>query len=136
MNLTSAASLLPALENMFGQVNGWTLPITDMRATSCDKICQFQPSFNTIEIGVFKCTAAQFAFLWFHEAHHFVQFTLQDIDDTKYYAALKAFDNADSVKMYYWIKEERQANLAAYEMCKRMGLTDFIPQHIPAGYFD
>ena len=136
MNLTSAATLLPSLENMFGQVHGWTLPTTDMRSTSCHTICQFQPSFDTIEIGVFKCTAAQFAFLWFHEAFHFVQFTLQGIDSDRYYEALKAFDNVESGKMYYWITEEREANMDAYEMCKRMGLTDFIPQHIPAGYFD
>lgn len=132
MNLNSAEILLPSLENMFGQVHGWTLPRTIIKNVSIEK-CAFYPDTNIIDLGAFKCTPAVFAFVWFHEAHHFVQFTLEKRPLDTYYKNVNLFKTDAE---YIWITEEREANLAAYEMCKRMGLTDFLPYWIPAGYFD
>lgn len=134
MNLTTAAALLPSLENMFGQVYGWTLPTTVVIPKAID-FCEYSLVTNIISLGAFKCTPAIFSFVWFHEAFHHVQFTLENRSSEKYWETVESLVHEHG-DIYIWIKEEREANLAAYEMCKRLGLIDFSPWWIPAGYFD
>lgn len=71
-----------------------------------------------------------YAFIWFHEFYHYVQFNL---DGRLYPYDLYENNDLCTSDSYYYIWPEKEANAFALHMCEKYGF-DYNPTWLPEGY--
>lgn len=121
-------------EHLFKLETGFTkLPTTIVKPRLHLIKSEYQPGDEVITIGGWGSVknALYKAFIWFHEAYHYVQ----DIEgmDHEEDDLIRACVEPDR---YCYITSELEANKFALKMCKKYNIPFLLPHYLPKDYIN